>query len=1111
MADDRRLQAETAASAPPPKHTTGDDDTMPASGADRPTIPEIRPPTEERYRLGIELGRGGMGRVVEAFDTQLGRTVALKEVLPKSGASMDRRFRREVQITARLEHASIVPLYDSGVMPDGRPFYVMRRVTGRPFDELITRARSLPERIAMLPNLLSAIDAIAHAHRRGVIHRDLKPANILVGELGETVVIDWGLAKVIGEDEPDPVSGEPRIPTAADSLQTQVGSVFGTPGFMAPEQARGEELGPRGDVFALGATLYQLLVGRPPVAGKSATDVIESTLRHKIVPVATAAPGAPPELVAIVDKALAFEPKHRYPDAGGLAEDVRRFLTGQLVAAHNYTRRQRLARFARRHRAPLSVAALASVAVAALAWISVHRILVERDTARDATLEAEREKNKAVETTAVLKDQNDSLLVMRARAVVDSNPTEAVAVLKDLSPSSPHMADARAVAQAAVMRGVAWGLRADGTPAYITLDTSATKLAEITIEGVLHVWDLDTHRVIFDRRYGRDARPVWIDAGRIFILRAHEAPEILDLKSGDATKLALPPASWAIATDDGTHVAISDTEGLAILDTRTLAVTRLWPSRTIDSLAYAPDGSWVAAADASECMVFDASGKELARREGAMNLYGSRERHLAVIDVKAKVARAHELSIDESRWTEIPSDPKAIVVAAHYRGHELDLSTSAGTIGFIHGTPVREFNVGEFNGQIIPDAGPDVAIMQRSDGLLHFYNDGSEGTIVMPVAMPNVHLAGRAGKTRFVAVSAGIVLVYDLAEILPLTIPKMGLFEAVFADDDTALMWPDGDKPYRWYDLVTNAETKIEYPLQEPTEISSIDAGRVLVREQIDATRIELVLLTTGSKTGRVVAKGRHLRGRLVAGGVVFGSSDDPRVMVSLHDEPARELAKVDGGVRVVQPLDQNRFAALGGSGELVRGSVTGGNLERVHVDVNADAFIGTDRAGNVIVISGSHVSVWDTGVHEVAQLARPINNIYATAGGVIALLDDSSAVYLELGPKPVVHRLLPPSNMSPIICGDGAWIASIGNGGQVSIVEMPSMARWTLPVHYAGTQQMVAAAPEKRRLMQGALNRLEVVTLPDPPTDLGAWIDERTNAVEGPEGALGWPWQHGP
>ncbi|MBA3457605.1 MAG: serine/threonine protein kinase, partial [Deltaproteobacteria bacterium] len=345
----------------------------------RATIPPV---THERYRHGPELGRGGMGRVIEAFDTQLGRTVALKEVLP-GGASIARRFIREVEITARLEHASIVPLYDSGTSVDGKPFYVMRRVTGRPLDEQIARARGLGERLTLLPAVLAAIDAIAHAHKRGIIHRDLKPANILVGELGETVVIDWGLAKVIGEDEIDEELAPLEL-TAADSLQTQAGSVFGTPGFMSPEQARGEPLSTRSDVYALGATLYHLLSGSPPHAGASATVVLGRTLKHDVVPLADAAPGAPPELVAIVDKALAFDADGRYANAGALGEDVRRFLAGQLVAAHRYTPRQRVARYARRHRAAIAIAALATVALAALAWFSVHRIVEERDAATEA-------------------------------------------------------------------------------------------------------------------------------------------------------------------------------------------------------------------------------------------------------------------------------------------------------------------------------------------------------------------------------------------------------------------------------------------------------------------------------------------------------------------------------------------------------------------------------------------------------------------------------------------------------------------------------------------------------------------------------------------------------
>ncbi|HEX3760602.1 MAG TPA: serine/threonine-protein kinase, partial [Kofleriaceae bacterium] len=405
----------------------------------------------QRYRLGAELGRGGMGRVVEAFDVQLGRTVAFKEVLPRGDPGVARRFTREVQLTARLEHPSIVPLYDAGFTEDGRPFYVMRRVSGRPLDQLMARATGRGERLTLLPALLAAIDAVAHAHRRGVIHRDLKPSNILVGELGETVVIDWGLAKVIGEDDADSADGSDNDapstapPIASDSLRTQIGSVFGTPGFMAPEQARGESLDPRGDVYALGATLYQLLAGAPPHSGTSATEVIARTGSKAVTPVDVVAPGAPPELVAIVGKALAFDPAGRYPDAGALGEDVRRFLSGQLVAAHRYTPGQRFARFGRRHRAPLGVAALAAAAVAVLAWIAVHRIVQERDVADAARIAAADGRRAAEKARDEAARRADQLVVMHARGVLDTNPTHALAVLKQLPAGSNRLGEARGV------------------------------------------------------------------------------------------------------------------------------------------------------------------------------------------------------------------------------------------------------------------------------------------------------------------------------------------------------------------------------------------------------------------------------------------------------------------------------------------------------------------------------------------------------------------------------------------------------------------------------------------------------------------------------------------
>ena len=294
-----------------------------------------------------------MGRVVEATDTLLGRVVAVKEALSSDPEAL-RRFARETRITARLEHPSIVPVYDAS--PEGdTPYYVMRKVSGRPLSDLVAAAETLPERLALVPHVLAAAQAVAHAHARGIVHRDIKPSNILVGELGETVVIDWGLAKVIGEPDAD----DPHAPAAPDpggSLLTRAGVVFGTPGFMSPEQLRGDGSDPRSDVYALGATLFYLLARRLPHHSANPTELMALAESRPSPPISTLVPGVPAELSTIVDTALAFDQDKRYADASALAEDLQRFLKGQLVASHQYSRRERLFRFVRRHRGAVLIA-----------------------------------------------------------------------------------------------------------------------------------------------------------------------------------------------------------------------------------------------------------------------------------------------------------------------------------------------------------------------------------------------------------------------------------------------------------------------------------------------------------------------------------------------------------------------------------------------------------------------------------------------------------------------------------------------------------------------------------------------------------------------------------
>ena len=355
-----------------------------------PPLPVI---PHAHYKADKEIARGGMGRIVAAEDQRLGRPVALKELIDPGPEGMG-RFQREALITARLQHPNIVPVYEAGQWPTGEPFFAMKMVQGKPLDEVIAAARTLEARLALLPRIVGAVDAIAYAHSRRVIHRDLKPANVLIGEYGETVVIDWGLAKDL--DATDGMESAERAPRSTSekkekstsstqsSTLTIAGAVMGTPAYMAPEQARGEALDERADVFALGAMLYHLLAGVPPYNARTATDVIAAAALGRVVPLVERENRAPLDLVAIVNRAMAQDQSERYRNAGELAEELRRFLTGQLVGAHHYTAFQKAARFVKKHRAAVTISALSLVAFGVLGTLAVRRIVEERDAATQA-------------------------------------------------------------------------------------------------------------------------------------------------------------------------------------------------------------------------------------------------------------------------------------------------------------------------------------------------------------------------------------------------------------------------------------------------------------------------------------------------------------------------------------------------------------------------------------------------------------------------------------------------------------------------------------------------------------------------------------------------------
>ncbi len=378
-----------------PSTIAGHDATIAATDSDGPRLipgvnlhplPEV---AAEHYRTDREIASGGMGRIVAAEDLRLRRPVALKQLLDPSLDQMP-RFQREALITARLQHPGIVPVYEAGRWPTGEPFFAMKLVSGRPLDRVIADATTLEARLALLPRITAACDAMAYAHSQRIIHRDLKPSNVLLGDFGETVVIDWGLAKDLdAEDGLDTGNRPPARPstkkiaaaTSTGSTLTIAGAVMGTPAYMAPEQARGENVDQRADVFALGAMIYHVLAGVPPYDWRTATEVIESAAAGKVVPLREREPRTPRDLVAIVERAMAQSPADRYPHAGQLAEELRRFLTGQLVDAHRYTALQRVGRFVRRHRAAVTVSAIAVATIAVGGTVAVTRIVHARDHA----------------------------------------------------------------------------------------------------------------------------------------------------------------------------------------------------------------------------------------------------------------------------------------------------------------------------------------------------------------------------------------------------------------------------------------------------------------------------------------------------------------------------------------------------------------------------------------------------------------------------------------------------------------------------------------------------------------------------------------------------------
>jgi eukaryotic-like serine/threonine-protein kinase len=338
--------------------------------------PDGAPPSgskSERYVFRATLGAGGMGEVQLCHDTVVGREVALKIMRADPGENMDalQRFLREARVQGQIEHPSVVPVYDLGVLPSGQPFFTMKRVQGITLEDAIAlMVAGEPRSVGRFTRrrLLSAFSqlclAIDFAHARGVLHRDIKPSNVMLGDHGEVHVLDWGIAKVLGADE----SSAAVIKAVEHSgpAHTVVGAIIGTPGYMSPEQVRGEvaQLGPASDVYALGAILFEILAGEKLYQGASPMELLALNACPVDARASARAPAeeVPPELDALCEQALRADASERLRSARAMSEAIERFLDGD----RDEQRRKAIAAASARAARALAVQAVSQHGPAAL-------------------------------------------------------------------------------------------------------------------------------------------------------------------------------------------------------------------------------------------------------------------------------------------------------------------------------------------------------------------------------------------------------------------------------------------------------------------------------------------------------------------------------------------------------------------------------------------------------------------------------------------------------------------------------------------------------------------------------------------------------------------------